>query len=151
MPYAAAMAWEIELTAQAEAWFMALDADDADRIAAAIDELQRQGPALGRPFVDSIKGSRHHNMKELRSIGGHLRALFAFDPARTAIVLLGGDKTNDWTGWYERNTPTGRRDLRRTPETTQKGVTCPRPRPRTGRTYARSDRSTRTRSLPTSG
>jgi len=80
MPYAAAMAWEIELTAQAEAWFMALDADDADRIAAAIDELQRQGPALGRPFVDSIKGSRHHNMKELRSIGGHLRALFASDP-----------------------------------------------------------------------
>jgi hypothetical protein len=44
-------------------------------------------------------------MNELRSIGGHLRALFAFDPARTAIVLLGGDKTNDWTGWYERNTP----------------------------------------------
>jgi hypothetical protein len=70
MPYAAGMAWEIELTAQAEAWFMALDVDDADRIAAAIDELERQGPTLGRPFVDSIKGSRHHNMKELRSIGG---------------------------------------------------------------------------------
>jgi len=105
MPYAADMAWEIELTAQAESWFMALDADDADRISAAIDELERHGPALGRPFVDSIKGSRHHNMKELRSIGGHLRALFAFDPARTAIVLLGGDKTNDWTGWYERNIP----------------------------------------------
>jgi len=99
------MAWEIELTAQAEAWFMALDDDDAARIAAAIDELERQGPTLGRPFVDSIKGSHHRNMKELRSIGGHLRALFAFDPARTAIVLLGGDKTDDWTGWYERNIP----------------------------------------------
>jgi hypothetical protein len=44
-------------------------------------------------------------MKELRSIGGHLRALFAFDPRRRAIVLLGGDKTNDWSGWYERNVP----------------------------------------------
>ncbi|MGH2891427.1 MAG: type II toxin-antitoxin system RelE/ParE family toxin [Solirubrobacteraceae bacterium] len=99
------MAWEIELTAQAEEWFMGLDADDADRITAAIDELEHQGPRLGRPFVDSIKGSRQHNMKELRSIGGHLRALFAFDPRRHGIVLLGGDKTNDWRGWYERNIP----------------------------------------------
>jgi hypothetical protein len=105
MPYDLQVAWEIEFTAQAEEWFMALDADDADRIAAAVDELERRGPTLGRPFVDSIAGSRHHNMKELRSIGGHLRALFAFDPRRRAIVLLGGDKTNDWSGWYERNVP----------------------------------------------
>ncbi len=105
MHYSTRMAWDIELTAEAEAWFMALDDEDAARIAAAIDELERQGPALGRPFVDSITGSRHHNMKELRSIGRHLRALFAFDPTRTAIVLLGGDKTDDWTGWYERNIP----------------------------------------------
>jgi len=84
---------------------MKLNPEDANRIAAAFDELERQGPGLGRPFVDSIKGSRHHNMKELRSVGGHLRALFAFDPRRHAIVLLGGDKTNDWHGWYERNIP----------------------------------------------
>lgn len=44
-------------------------------------------------------------MKELRSFGGHLRALFAFDPKRRAIVLLGGDKRHNWTGWYERNIP----------------------------------------------
>lgn len=44
-------------------------------------------------------------MKELRSFGGTLRALFVFDPKRRAIVLLGGDKTDDWTGWYERNIP----------------------------------------------
>ena len=93
------------MTAQAEQWYMALDQQDAERIAAAIDELERQGPQLGRPFVDSIKGSRHHNMKELRSVGGHLRALFAFDPRRHAVVLVGGDKTNDWRGWYERNLP----------------------------------------------
>jgi hypothetical protein len=49
------VAWEIELTAQAEKWYMALDRQDAERIAAAIDELGRQGPRLGRPFVDSIK------------------------------------------------------------------------------------------------
>jgi hypothetical protein len=44
-------------------------------------------------------------MKELRSTGQHLRALFCFDPRRTAIVLLGGDKAGDWAGWYERNVP----------------------------------------------
>jgi hypothetical protein len=44
-------------------------------------------------------------MKELRSSAGNRRALFCFDPPRTAIALLGGDKTGDWTGWYERNIP----------------------------------------------
>ena len=44
-------------------------------------------------------------MKELRSFGGHLRALFAFDPKRRAIVLLGGDKRGDCSGWYERTIP----------------------------------------------
>jgi len=84
---------------------MRLGEEDANRIAASLDELGRLGPTLGRPFVDSIKGSRHHNMKELRSVGGHLRALFAFDPRRHAVVLLAGDKTGDWRGWYTRNIP----------------------------------------------
>lgn len=60
---------------------------------------------MGRPFVDKIKNSRHHNMKELRSIGGNLRMLFVFDPDRSAIVLVGGDKTGNWTGWYDENIP----------------------------------------------
>jgi hypothetical protein len=72
---------------------------------AAIELLEEKGPALGRPAVDRVEGSRDHNMKELRSFGGFLRALFAFDPKRRAIVLLGGDKTDDRTGWYERNIP----------------------------------------------
>ncbi len=72
---------------------------------AAIELLEQHGPTLGRPAVDRIEGSRHHNMKELRSFGGHLRALFAFDPERHATVLGGGDKRDDWTGWYERNIP----------------------------------------------
>lgn len=97
--------WEIVFTPEAEKWYMGLGAADAHRAAASFDELERRGPGLGRPFVDSIKRSRHHNMKELRSIGGHLRALFAFDPHRRAVVLLGGDKTGDWKGWYKRNIP----------------------------------------------
>jgi hypothetical protein len=63
------------------------------------------GPALGRPAVDTVKGSRHKNMKELRAFGGTIRALFAFDPRRRATVLIGGDKRDDWKGWYERNIP----------------------------------------------
>lgn len=97
--------WIVELTPEAEAWYMPLQDRDASRIAAAFDELERRGPALDRRFVDSVKGSRHHNMKELRSVGGHLRALFAFDPRRRAVVLLGGDKSGDWNRWYTRNVP----------------------------------------------
>lgn len=99
------MSWEIEVTDQAATWLDSLDDDDYDAIGFAIEALVQHGPSLGRPLVDSINGSRHHNMKELRSVGGNLRALFCFDPRRTAIVLVGGDKTNDWSGWYERNIP----------------------------------------------
>jgi hypothetical protein len=55
--------------------------------------------------VDRIKANRHHNMKELRSIGGTVRVLFVFDPQRKAILLIGGDKTGQWTRWYERHVP----------------------------------------------
>jgi hypothetical protein len=97
--------WEIELTDQAREWLFSLGEEDRAAIAGSIDLLEQLGPNLGRPAVDSVKSSRHHNMKELRSFGGNLRGLFCFDPRRTAIVLLGGDKTNDWAGWYERNIP----------------------------------------------
>jgi hypothetical protein len=97
--------WEVEFTPEAERWVRRLVGRDANRVALAVEQLQIHGPNLGRPHVDSIRGSRHRNMKELRSVGGHLRALFAFDPRRRAVILLGGDKTHDWRGWYLRNTP----------------------------------------------
>lgn len=97
--------WEVEFTPEAERWLRRLGTRDANRVALAIEQLRIDGPNLGRPRVDSIRGSRHHNMKELRSVGGHLRALFAFDPRQRAVILLGGDKTSDWKGWYERNIP----------------------------------------------
>lgn len=99
------MAWDVFFSESAERWVLALDDADYEAMMAAIELLEERGPSLGRPAVDRIAGSRHHNMKELRSFGGHLRALFAFDPKRRAIVLLGGDKTNDWSGWYDRNVP----------------------------------------------
>jgi hypothetical protein len=74
-------------------------------VTAAVEALEDRGPALGRPFVDVIQASRHSNMKELRPRGGHIRVMFAFDPRRTAILLIGGDKSGQWRSWYEEMVP----------------------------------------------
>ena len=82
---------------------------DAEALLAAIRVLRAEGPSLGRPLVDSVKASRHKNMKELRpgSTGRtEIRVLFAFDVRRQAILLVGGDKSRDWQGWYRKNIPT---------------------------------------------
>jgi hypothetical protein len=74
----------------------------------AVDRLAEAGPGLGRPLVDRLEGSRVHNMKELRpgSAGrSEIRILFVFDPWRSVILLVGGDKSGNWTGWYRRAIP----------------------------------------------
>ena len=97
--------------AEVEAWFLDLcerDPDSADRVAEAIDLLAESGPALGRPAVDRLKGSRYHNMKELRpgsSGSTEIRLIFAFDPRREAIILVAGDKSGAWTQWYREAIP----------------------------------------------
>ncbi len=58
---------------------------------------------LGGPLVDSVKGSRHANMKELRA--GTICILFAFDPRRSAILPIGGDKRDRWQEFYEQMIP----------------------------------------------
>jgi hypothetical protein len=104
------VAWELRMTAQTEKWFRGLSPDRAEQIAASLDKLEETGPGLGRPFVDSIKGSRYHHLKEARSIGGHQRALFAFDPQRRGIVLVAGDKRDNWRGWYKTHIPIAERE-----------------------------------------
>jgi hypothetical protein len=105
------MAWEVSLHPEVEAWYLALcksDPGSADRIEEAIDQLTGAGPTLGRPLVDRIKGSKFHNMKELRpaSTGEtEMRLLFAFDPKREAIFLVAGDKSGNWEGWYREAIP----------------------------------------------
>lgn len=99
--------WDIE-TGLIEEWIKGLDPVSMKRVVAALDVLEEEGPALGRPLVDSIKGSRHKNMKELRpgSVGAtELRILFIFDPERRAILLVAGDKRGQWSEWYRRNVP----------------------------------------------
>lgn len=100
--------WDIEFHSAFEAWANQLAQPDAEALLAALRILRDEGPALGRPLVDSVVGSRHKNMKELRpgSTGRtEVRALFAFDKNRRAILLVGGDKSEDWRGWYDRNIP----------------------------------------------
>jgi len=99
------MPWEVELIDATKDWYLSLSVEDQRRIAVTIDRLSEIGPGLRRPDVGAIRASRHPNMRELRSFGGNLRVLFAFDPRRTAILLVGGNKTKDWTGWYDRNVP----------------------------------------------
>jgi hypothetical protein len=92
--------WDVEYTDQFERWWDTLSMDEQAAIDVAIEVLQEKGPGLGRPLVDTVKGSSHSNMKELRPRGGFIRILFAFDPRRTAILLIGGDKTGQWKRWY---------------------------------------------------
>ena len=92
--------WEVEYSDQFEAWWSELSVDDQERVAAAIELLEECGPSLGRPLVDTLEGSRHSNMKELRPPGGYMRVLFAFDSRRAAILLFGGDKRDRWSVWY---------------------------------------------------
>ena len=89
-------------------WLKVVDEDTYDQVVAALQILAEVGPGLGRPLVDTIVGSRHKNMKELRpgsSGRSEVRILFAFDPQRHAIMLLAGDKQDTWTKWYRTNIP----------------------------------------------
>ena len=78
-------------------WYNNLTDDEQDTIQANIIILQQYGYQLGRPKVDTIKGSKLTNLKELRiqHDGKPYRAFFIFDPTRKAIMLCGGDKTGD--------------------------------------------------------
>ena len=109
MHYNPKVRWEVEHTDQFGEWWVTLSEEDQERIAVAVAVLQQRGPGLGRPWVDSIQGSQHPNMKELRPRGGHIRVLFAFDPRRTAILLLGGDKRDRWAAWYQQAIPSAER------------------------------------------
>jgi hypothetical protein len=100
-------AWQVILSDEVRDWLAKLTTEDestARLVRAAIRVLRDDGPTLGRPLVDSIKGSRIKNMKELRpgsSGRSEIRILFVFDPNRQAVLLVAGDKSTDWRGWYK--------------------------------------------------
>ena len=98
--------WEVEYTDEFDQWWQTLTMTEQASLEASVRLLELHGPVLSRPHVDTVKGSRHANMKELRTQckGRPLRTFFAFDPRRSAILLIGGDKTGD-DRFYERMLP----------------------------------------------
>lgn len=105
------MAWSIIVVEPALSWLHGLRRTDRESlllISQAIEALSVEGPALGRPLVDTVKGSTLSNLKELRpgsSGASEVRLLFVFDPNRQAVILVGGDKTGNWRGWYQTAIP----------------------------------------------
>ncbi|MFT3861433.1 type II toxin-antitoxin system RelE/ParE family toxin [Micropruina sp.] len=96
--------WEIRVTDEWLAWFRGVDRTSQALITDAIDRLADAGPNLGRPLVDRVKASKVHNLKELRPASAgrsEIRILFVFDPWRSAILLVGGDKSGRWSDWYK--------------------------------------------------
>jgi hypothetical protein len=100
------MVWEIEYTDEFEKWWDTLNEDEQESIAVSVGLLEIMGPNLPRPHSDTVKNSRFNNMKELRTqhAGKPYRTLYAFDPRRTAILLIGGNKTGH-ANWYKTFVP----------------------------------------------
>jgi hypothetical protein len=100
------MGWEVEYTDEFEEWWSALTEEEQISVAATVQLLEERGPQLPFPHSSGINGSKHTHLRELRTQheGRPYRTLYAFDPKRAAILLLGGDKTGD-DQWYEKNIP----------------------------------------------
>jgi hypothetical protein len=100
------MGWDVEVTDECRAWLEGLEETDFDAVDFSVDLLIEHGPQLDHPHTSKVNGSRHAHMRELRvqSGGKPLRLFYAFDPRRTAIILIGGDKTGD-KRFYKRMIP----------------------------------------------
>lgn len=91
------MSWQVEYTDEYEEWWATLDDETQVEIAAVLLMLEDLGPQLKRPQADTLKGSKIPNLRELRvqCKGDPYRILYAFDPRRVAVLLLGGNKKGD--------------------------------------------------------
>ena len=99
-------AWEVEFTDEFGAWWARLSEGAQEDIDTCVRVLERKGPHLGYPYSSDVRGAKHANLRELRvqHAGRHYRVLYAFDPRRTAILLIGGDKTGN-SRWYDEYVP----------------------------------------------
>ena len=100
------MTCEVEYTDEFEVWWNDLSEDEQDSVAAYVGLLEEKGAQLPFPYCSGIKASKHSHMRELRiqHKGGPYRVLYAFDPRRMAILLLGGCKAGD-DAWYDMFVP----------------------------------------------
>jgi hypothetical protein len=92
----------VEYTDEFGEWWEQLDEKQQIDVAVSVSLLERKGPTLPFPYSSAVFGSKYKHMRELRtqSEGRPLRILYAFDPKRTAILLIGGEKTGD-NRWYD--------------------------------------------------
>jgi hypothetical protein len=99
-------ACEVEYTDEFGAWWDRLSESEQESVYASVRLLEQRGPHLPHPHSSAVHGSRYGHMRELRvqHRGRPYRVLYAFDPRRVAILLIGGDKTGDGR-WYERFLP----------------------------------------------
>lgn len=100
------MTWDVEYTDVFEEWWGGLTDDEQDSVAFGVRLLEERGVSLDHPYSSKVEQSRHGRMRELRvqHEGRPYRVLYAFDPRRTAILLIGGDKTGQGR-WYEEYVP----------------------------------------------
>ncbi|MEA3286148.1 MAG: type II toxin-antitoxin system RelE/ParE family toxin [Candidatus Marinimicrobia bacterium] len=100
------MTWIVEYTDQFDEWWESLSEDEQDSVAATVGVLEERGTTLRHPISSGIGSSRHSHMRELRiqHQGDPYRVLYAFDPLRAAILLIGGNKTGN-DRWYEEYVP----------------------------------------------
>lgn len=101
---------EVEYTIEFEEWWNSLNEDEQATIDAYVKMLEEFGVGLGYPYSSDIKGASVSHLRELRPQhhGRPYRVLYAFDPRRIAILLLGGDKTGN-NRWYEQFVPIAER------------------------------------------
>ncbi len=94
--------WDVEFTDEFEEWWNGLTPEEQEDVSASVEVLERLGPNLRFPHSSGVVSSRHAHMRELRvqHAGRPYRVLYAFDPTRTAILLIGGDKTGV-DRWYD--------------------------------------------------
>ncbi len=104
--YIPSVEWGVEYTDEFENWWESLDEDEQESVTSSVLLLEARGPMLGYPFSSGIQESTHSHMREPRvqHAGRPYRVLYAFDPRRVAILLIGGDKTGD-DRWYEQYVP----------------------------------------------
>ncbi len=100
------MAYEVEVSDEFKAWYEPLSEPEQNSVERVVLMLMEAGPSLGFPYSSGVTSSKLSHMRELRiqHEGRPYRILYAFDPSRAALLLLGGDKTGD-DRWYERMVP----------------------------------------------
>lgn len=107
------MIWHVVTVEEFDNWFLLLTEEEQIDVLSYVKLLEVHGPNLGRPYVDSIEGTKRvKNLKELRvQHGGRpYRVFFAFDPKRRAVLLCGGDKTGD-NRFYQKMIPIAEREF----------------------------------------